>query len=383
MRTLLLTPFSALSSASGTEARSAAYLAALKSVSRVDVVCMNQYETISKDLLIQENGISVAHIKTPSERIISRYKSSAEITRRIEGLLGRRLEEYSCIVSRYIFGASKIQVPSNVGIIADLDDIKWRSSPPTFRIALNSVSVRALKKKAVEFKEIGKIRALSGAVVLAERDRIFSKDIPTKVLATPILVRPEFIQTNFEDIDAKSLRLLFVGTLSWEPNYVGLIWFLETCWRELVLRQPNARMTIVGKVSADQKSKLSSYKNVLCKGFVDDLSWEYRRCDLVVAPVFSGGGALVKIAEAAFYGKPIFTTRFAAEGYAGILNNGEEIIVFRNGVDFIASIDFILQNKSFYYSLVRGARFKADSFFTIEYFEREIFDLIQSIGSSK
>ena len=382
MRILFLTPFSALSSTSGTEARSAAFLTALKNISSVDVVHINQYETIKQDLRYQENGITIAQVQTPPENLLSRYNSSIQITRKIEALLNRRMEDYSCIVGRYIYGCSKIVTPKNVSIIADLDDIKWRSSPPDIRSNLQSLTIKRLKRKIIEYKEISKIQMLSGSFVLAERDRKYSAKIPTKVLPTPILNPPKYLPSDFTKINPKALRFLFVGTLSWEPNYQGLIWFLEACWAKFCESHPDATISIVGKVSPDQISELSSYNNVICKGFVDDLSKEYKECEFVIAPVFSGGGALVKIAEAAFYGRPILTTPFAAAGYKGILEAGKDIIVFDNAEDFESSIVFIEKNKERYNSLIHEARSKAESFLSFDYFSREVRGLIELLSPS-
>jgi polysaccharide biosynthesis protein PslH len=60
-------------------------------------------------------------------------------------------------------------------------------------------------------------------------------------------------------------------------------------------------------------------------GFVDSVAEFYAGCTLVVAPLLSGGGVKVKVAEAMAYGKVVVTTPVGAEGIPGL--DGESICV--------------------------------------------------------
>ena len=77
--------------------------------------------------------------------------------------------------------------------------------------------------------------------------------------------------------------------------------------------------------------KMNSKVKVL--GTVDSLDEYYLNADVVIAPIFSGGGMKVKTAEALSYGKTIFGTKEAFEGYevdydkiGGLCNTKEEFI---------------------------------------------------------
>ena len=111
-----------------------------------------------------------------------------------------------------------------------------------------------------------------------------------------------------ETLSSTPLQLLFIGTL-FTANEVGITWFVEN-----VMPYVNAELSIVGKGMEKLANKLNC-KNVKVIGTVDNLLQYYRDAGAVVSPIFSGGGMKVKTAEALMYGKPLFATDEALEGY--------------------------------------------------------------------
>lgn len=101
--------------------------------------------------------------------------------------------------------------------------------------------------------------------------------------------------------------MLFVGS-NFFANVEGISWFI----RNVLPLIDNSRLIIVGR---DMDSAFMNSERVEVHGFVDDLSFYYYIADLVVLPIFSGGGMKTKTAEAMMYGCPILGTREAFEGY--------------------------------------------------------------------
>lgn len=106
----------------------------------------------------------------------------------------------------------------------------------------------------------------------------------------------------------RDIKLLFVGSYFY-PNIQGIRWFCKE-----VMPRLNCKLYIVGKGMELLKDELANEQVEVC-GFVDSLGEVYQEADIVVSPIFSGGGMKVKIAEALSYGKPILATREALEGY--------------------------------------------------------------------
>ncbi len=104
-------------------------------------------------------------------------------------------------------------------------------------------------------------------------------------------------------------NLLFVGSL-FAPNYDGILWFA----RNVMPGLNGFHLIIAGKDMEKRRNELES-DNVEVIGTVDDLSRCYLQADAVVIPILYGDGMKIKTAEALMYGKPIFATKEALEGY--------------------------------------------------------------------
>lgn len=139
---------------------------------------------------------------------------------------------------------------------------------------------------------------------------------------------------TFDDIGEESINkevnekniLLFVGSY-FTPNIRGIKWFCK-----YVMPRVNQQLLIVGKGMEHLKGKLEGPK-VKVIGGVNSLQNYYNIASAVVMPIFIGDGMKVKTAEAFMYGKTVFATNEALEGYdvkgiegIHICNTAEEFI---------------------------------------------------------
>ena len=106
-----------------------------------------------------------------------------------------------------------------------------------------------------------------------------------------------------------SKNLLFVGSL-FQPNYEGVVWLINNVMPLL----KNINLWIVGKDWENVKDKIEKC-NVRVIGTVADLTPYYMEADAIVLPIFYGDGMKIKTAEAIMYGKTVFATDEALEGY--------------------------------------------------------------------
>lgn len=121
--------------------------------------------------------------------------------------------------------------------------------------------------------------------------------------------------------------LLFVGSLFY-ANYVGIKWFIENVMEKL----QNKHLIIIGK-DFESKRKELERSNVKVIGTVENVEEYYKEAEAIVMPIFSGAGMKVKVAEALMYGKIIYGTTEAFEGYeidykeiGGLCNTSQEFI---------------------------------------------------------
>lgn len=149
-------------------------------------------------------------------------------------------------------------------------------------------------------------------------------------LIFPTTFEDMYINKYRKNIDIKNSPkiLLFVGSDFW-ANFHGINWFIENVLDSL----DNVILYVVGKGTEAWKEKFKNINNLNIVGSVDDLGKYYILADAVISPIFKGSGMKTKTAEALMYGKYIFGTKEAFEGYdldfskiGGLCYNEEDFI---------------------------------------------------------
>lgn len=149
---------------------------------------------------------------------------------------------------------------------------------------------------ALHATDAGRIASLYGRPV----DRILPIIFPDREPQSPI---------QLNDAVSADPYLLFVGSAS-PPNIEAL----EFLCRRIAPRLTRYRLVAVGS-GLEKFSHRFNHPKLEIRGFVEDLSSIYINATAVVAPIFSGGGMKVKIAEALMHSKTVIASPFAAVGY--------------------------------------------------------------------
>jgi hypothetical protein len=212
-------------------------------------------------------------------------------------------------------------------------------------VEFDYVSVRCSKLiKNFVYKHLARqseirIIALSDYLIsLSVRDRLRVYDLyGTKTnRIIPITFNDKLVENckteNFIG-DNKNICLI-VGSLKNE-TYYGVKWFTHN-----VSPYINAKTVVVGKGFETKKRELS-INNVEIVGKVDDLSFFYKNAQCVAFPIFTGAGMKVKTAEALMYGKTLFGTKEAFEGYEINSNTG---CLCENATEFVTNINNFFAN---------------------------------------
>lgn len=126
-------------------------------------------------------------------------------------------------------------------------------------------------------------------------------------------------------IREQARRLLFTGGNS-DANRSGIEWFIDQVWP---LVGAEFELHVVGSVC---NAFETSSKNVIKHYVVDDLERMHAHCDIVINPVFIGGGIKIKTLEAMSYGLPCVTTREGARGLEDSI--GEGLLVASQRLEF-------------------------------------------------
>lgn len=149
--------------------------------------------------------------------------------------------------------------------------------------------------------------------------------IPDAVL--PISLKDIAGDVNFEKRKiGKRKKGLFVGSFFF-GNIVGLKYFIQK-----VLPYVDMQLVVVGKGMSNLKI---TNPNVLVLDGVESVEPYYLDADVVIAPILTGGGMKIKIAEAMMYGKKIIGTIEAFQGYENVPCS----FVCKNATEFIQAIN--------------------------------------------
>lgn len=133
-----------------------------------------------------------------------------------------------------------------------------------------------------------------------------------KVKVFPVGVNHGNYETGIEgSLDGK-IKCLITGSLWFGPNSEGAKWFIEKVWPKV---KDICELTLAGSSPSDEIKKLCDLENIQIIESPKTMVPYFKDADMILAPVFSGAGMKVKIAEAMSYGLPVVTTEHGAIGY--------------------------------------------------------------------
>jgi glycosyltransferase involved in cell wall biosynthesis len=192
-----------------------------------------------------------------------------------------------------------------------------------------------------------------------DRERLLSmrKDIDAMVI--PAGVDTDFFKPN--DFVGEENSIVYVGSLDWLPNIDGLKWFIGEVLPVVIKSKPNVKFYIYGKNASHGVDKLDDGKNVLVKGFIEDVRQVFQKGRVVVVPLLAGSGIRIKILEAMVAGKPVVTTSIGCEG---IKNEAEKNIMIADTAQEFADKTLTLLNDE---NLCRSVGREASLFVSKEY----------------
>ncbi|MHB1546046.1 MAG: glycosyltransferase family 4 protein [bacterium] len=164
---------------------------------------------------------------------------------------------------------------------------------------------------------------------------------------------------SFPDIqfDSTEKSLIYIGTLSWEANIDGLIWFIKNCWTVLYRQNPDIRLNIIGASPGYKIKKLiKNLSNVYLTGYLseEDIEGYYSKSRVFIAPLRFGSGIKVKILNAMNRGIPTVTTSIGAEGIGAV--DMKHLCISDTADDFSRKVNALLNQKQLWEQLSRYSR---------------------------
>ncbi|MCG7547218.1 glycosyltransferase family 4 protein [Pseudoalteromonas sp. Of7M-16] len=216
-----------------------------------------------------------------------------------------------------------------------------------------------LKREAKRVFQYEKKSALASDLVFAAPNDIAClKDAgcdTARFATTYHLGEDSLLNTALNNFHGLENNLVFLGGLDWEPNFNGVLWFLENCWDTLRSEtNGEVKLHLIGKISEQQKVQLSEYSGVVCLGFVDDLNDALSQAKVFICPLQFGSGMKVKNITACYKGLPVVTTSIGAESIEFV--DGENCLIADQPREFVDAIRSLLDSNELCAEIGANAR---------------------------
>jgi glycosyltransferase involved in cell wall biosynthesis len=124
--------------------------------------------------------------------------------------------------------------------------------------------------------------------------------------------------------DPDRLALALVGTMQYDPNRLGARYFANTVLPLIRRQVPGATFEVIGS-HPHLVDELRTIAGVRVRGHVADIGAALNDVDVLVAPIFFGGGTRLKILEGFARRIPVVSTTVGAEGLD--VRDGEHLLV--------------------------------------------------------
>ena len=256
---------------------------------------------------------------------VSRW--SKEFRRKLEEVCLNFAPDYVVIDFPQMYGNLSKKVKKNFKIILNQHNIEYltmkniaKAQENVFKKTMFSMVSQQMKKYE---NKIYKENSIFCYTFVSQTDKdFFEKSYKKKnTYLFPIGCEPKM---SCPPENKKSIA--FIANYSYMPNSEGALWFLSRVWQKIQESIPDAILSFVGKGPSEYlRQEAKKYNNVIVTGAVKSVEEYYYENNIIIVPLFSGGGAKVKLVEALGYGKIVVST---TEGVRGTdFTHGEELFI--------------------------------------------------------
>lgn len=173
------------------------------------------------------------------------------------------------------------------------------------------------------------------------------------------------------DYSKTSMRLLFVGNMSYGPNAQGVDRFIENIFPLIKENLPKVELHLVGGCNQqnylDKWGKIAGVKYM---GFVDDLQQEYEQARVIVVPIYGGAGTNIKVLEAMQMNRPCVTTIYGVRGFSDYFEDDCEILIAQDDATFAEKVIKLLQDQKLNHTIATKAYSSLKAHFSRDAFNR-------------
>jgi glycosyltransferase involved in cell wall biosynthesis len=234
----------------------------------------------------------------------------------------------------------------------NVESVLWRRRAETETAPWRKIpyGLEARKMSRYETRAIGRFHHVI-AVSGRDRDEMLKMDPRCQITVVPTGVDTSQYRVT-PSAAADPPRVVFTGSMDWEPNIDGVEYFCQQIWPSILADFPQARFQIVGRDPHPRVRRLKT-PSVEITGNVPSIIDYLRPATVVAVPLRIGGGTRLKIFEAMAMGKAVVSTSIGAEGLD--VNDGRDLIIADTAELFAAGIKRLLRDSALRRNLEQAA----------------------------
>ena len=157
-----------------------------------------------------------------------------------------------------------------------------------------------------------------------------------------------FPNLNYSDT---AMQIITIGSLTWEANVDGLLWFIDKIWPILINDIPSLKFKIVGKLPSKRLEIAGrKYPGIIFTDYLEDTDVEIKKSRVFVAPLKFGSGIKIKVLNSLYRGIPVVTTSIGSEGipydqiHSSLFVSDKPIIFAKNILNLLKNKDLWVQS---------------------------------------
>lgn len=191
--------------------------------------------------------------------------------------------------------------------------------------------------------EAAAVRRFDHVIAVSEHDKAqMSKWVDAgNISVTPTGVDLAQFRAGAPDPAEARPLVVFVGSMDWEPNEDGILWFHREVWADVLAAVPSAMLRIVGRRPPPAIASLAGGA-IEVTGTVPSVVEHLHAAAVVIVPLRIGGGTRLKIYEAMAARRPVVATAIGAEGLD--YRSGGDIVVADSSGDFANAVIGLLRD---------------------------------------
>jgi glycosyltransferase involved in cell wall biosynthesis len=270
------------------------------------------------------------------------YFKSNRLKKHLQEKIAR--ENYNAIHVQHLRMSQFLNDNEKFNVILDLPDafsLYWKRRSENARNKIQQFFAYTEYKRLLEYEKrvlptfpLNLVCSAEDLKYLQENSKATISILPNGVDTDMFCKKPGIIPTRG--------RVLFTGNMDYEPNIDAVCYFVEEIWPIILKEVPSAQFVIAGQRPVTHVKNLAS-DTIHITGFVEDISLEYAKAEVVVAPLRFGAGTQNKVLEAIAVGTPVVCTEIGFKGLE--LESGQGAILANGPVRFANTVIQLLHNE--------------------------------------